>query len=345
MNNDFENNNLQNNDSQVSDFENSINEFSHTSVNGDVSAEKRKLIPSLLLRSFLIALCISLFGYAVFEVSSSTAETKEVEDLYEDIRPNFQNDTSGDGTVNKVTEGILPATNLLEPAPMYTLENMFNANGEYMNYIGDLESMDDLQRRSAYHRNYINFAKKYPDAYAWIYVSYTQIDYPVMKGDYTDYYLYHNYKGGSSSSGSITAESNLSDNYSANINNVIYGHCMKNGSMFRTLKTFMESANKHTLAKSMNIEIYTEEGLYVYKVLSGYRHDGSFFAKTIFSDRDDYLDFLDDAVARNTLRVNQKYSSNSRVCTLVTCANVSSNEDERYVLHGILTSFIPASML
>ncbi len=337
MNN--ENNNIHDNN-----FENSINSFSHNNVSGDITAEKRKIIPALLVRSVLIAICIGLFGYAVFMVASSVAETDEVEELYEDIRPDAQKPTV-DVPAKKPSAGILPATNLLEPAPMYTLQEMLNSNGEYMNYIGDLDSMDDLQRRSSYYRNYVSFAKKYPDAYAWIYVSYTQIDYPVMKGDYTDYYLYHNYKGNSSSSGSITAESNLSDNYSSNINNVIYGHCMKNGSMFRTLKTFMESANKHTLAKSMNIEIYTDEGLYIYEVLSGYRHDGSFFAQTIFSDSDDFLDFLDDAVSRNTLRVSKKYNSNSRVCTLVTCANVSSNEDERYVLHGILTSFIPASML
>ncbi len=330
---------------QDNNFENSINSFSHINVNGDITAEKRKLLPALIIRSCLIALCISLFGYAVFMVASGAKETNEVEELYEEIRPNANTQPS-DSTVNNTPyTGLLPATNLLEPAPMYTLQEMLNSNGEYMNYIGDMESMDDLQRRSSYYRNYLSFAKKFPDAYAWIYVSYTQIDYPVMKGDYTDYYLYHNYKGNASSSGSITAESNLSDNYASNINNVIYGHCMKNGSMFRTLKTFMESANKHTLAKSMNIEIYTKEGLYVYEILSGYRHDGSFFAKTIFSNSDDYLKFLDDAVSRNTLRVSQKYNSNSRVCTLVTCANVSSNEDERYVLHGILTSFVPASML
>ncbi len=339
--------NNQNENKQINEFQNSVEAFSHENINGDITAEKRKLIPILMVRSCLIALCIALFGYAVMMVASSMIENDEVEELYEEIRPNQEGNAATSDTQPKPNSSttIKPATNMLEPAPMYTLEEMLNSNGEYMNYIGDLESMNDLQRRSVYFRNYNQFAKKYPDAYAWIYVSYTQIDYPVMKGEYTDYYLYHNYKGASSSSGSITAESNLSDNYSSNINNVIYGHCMKNGSMFRTLKTFMESANKHTLAKSMNIEIYTKEGVYIYEVLSGYRHDGSFFAQTIFANGRDYLDFLDDAVSRNTLRVSPKYDENSRVCTLVTCANVSSNEDERYVLHGILTSFIPASML
>ncbi len=314
-------------------FEASVDGFSHRNVSGNIDDEKRAMLPNLITRCVLIALCIALFGYAVFMIASSAVETEEVNELYESVR------------AENLISAIKPATPLLEPAPMYTLQEMIDSNGEYQNYVGDITSLDDIERRSSYYRNYVKFSSKYEDAFAWIYVNYTEIDYPVMKGDYTNYYIFHNINGKESSSGSITAESNLSDNYDANLNTVIYGHCMKNGSMFRTLKTFLESANRNTLAKSMNIEIYTEDGLYIYKVLSGYRDDGAYFAKTTFGSTADYQKFLDTIVSKNTLRVSQKYNTSSKVCTLITCANVSSNEAERYVLHGILTSFIPASQL
>ena len=266
-------------------------------------------------------------------IGSNILETDATNELYESIR------------TDNLLSAIKHSTSLLEPASMYTFQEMLNSNGEYLNYIGGLTSMDDLARRSACYRNYLNQSARYPDTYAWVYVSYTAIDYPVMKGPDNDYYLYRNYKGEDARDGSIFAQSTLSDVYSENVNNVLYGHCMKNGLMFRTLKTFMESANRNTLARNMVIEIYTDEGLYIYDVLSGYRDDGSYFTKHIFTGTEQYLQFLDTITENNILSVRPKYDANSRICTLVTCANISSNEDERYVLHGILKTFVPASQL
>ena len=318
---------------KINRFEDSVSEFSHKNVNGSIKEDKRKMLPGLIARSILIAICIGIFGYAVFMIASSALETDEVNDLYDSIRP------------QNLSSAVKPSTPLLEPTPLYTLQEFIDANGDYKDYIGDIDSVEDQNRRSSYYRNYLTFLSNHQDAYAWIYVDNTKIDYPVMKGPYTNYYLSHDFNGKESSSGSITAETNLSDNFDTNMNTLIYGHCMKNGSMFRTLKTFMESANRNTLAKSMNIEIYTEDGLYIYKVLSGYRDDGNFFAQTLFLNTENYLEFLNKVVSHNTLRVSQKYDANSKICTLVTCANVTSNEDERYVMHGILTAFIPASQL
>ncbi len=314
-------------------FESSVDGFSHSDVRGDADADKRALIPGLIIRCVLIAVCIALFGYAIFMMVSSAVETDETNELYDSVR------------VETLESAVKPSTPLLEPTSLFTLQETLDANGEYKDYVGDVNSVEDQARRSAYYKNYMNFLSKYPDAYAWIYVDYTKIDYPVMKGPYTDYYLYKTFTGADSSAGSIVAETNMSNDFDANVNNVFYGHCMKNGSMFRTLKTFMESANRNTLAKSMNIEIYTNDGLYIYKVFSGYRNDGNYYSQTVFPSTEKYMEFLNKAASLNTLSVSQKYDENSRICTLITCANVTSNEEERYVLHGILTSFIPASQL
>lgn len=317
----------------ISAFETSVEQFSHINVNGDIDKEKREMLPSLIIRSVLIALCICMFGYATFMIGANIVESNAASDLYESIRT--------DAKVSAVKH----SPSLLEPASMYTFLEMLNANGDYLNYIGGLNSMDDMARRSACYRNFLNQRARYPDTYAWIYVDYTRIDYPIMKGPYNDYYMNKNYKGEDATEGSVTAHSSMSDVYSENTNNVFYGHCMKNGLMFRTLKTFMESANRNTLAKNMNIEVYAPEGLYIYQVMSGYRNDGSSFTKHVFDTDEQYIQFLDLIAERNTLRVAPSYNAQSKICTLITCANVSSNEDERYVVHGILKTFIPASQL
>lgn len=316
-------------------FLDSVDQFSHNDINGDYNERKRAMLPSLFIRCICIMLCISVFGYAVFQLASSALETEEANEFYEDLR------------ADSFISAVKPSPSLPEVHPMLTLKEMLDSNGELKNEIESdlIVSVEDTQRRSSIFRNYLNKTKKYPDMYAWIYVNFTDIDYPVMKGPYTNYYLDHTIDGVKSSYGSITADSNLSDIYNANMNNVIYGHCMKNGLMFRSLKTFMESAVKNTTAKAMNIEIYTEDGLYIYKVLSGYRDDDRFYERTIFANGSDFKDFLDEVVSRNELRVTNSYNENSRVVTLITCANVTSNDDERYVLHGVLTHFIPANQL
>ena len=314
-------------------FESSVLNYSHTDVKGDVSIEKKKILPSLIARSIIIAICIGLFGYAAFMIGANIVESDAADDMYASIR------------TENVASALKHSPALLEPAPMYTFKEMLNSNGDYQNYIGGLTSMEDLATRSDRFRNYKRIASQYSNTYAWVYVDYTKIDYPIMKAADNEYYLDKNYKGEYSKEGSIFADCVLSDVYSQNRNGVFYGHCMKNGLMFRTLKTFLESANKNTLAKTMNIEIYTDEGLYIYSVFSGYRDDGNIFIQNSFKDSEEYTQWLGTISSMNTLNVRPNYDANSKICTLVTCSNNTNNEDERYVLHGILRSFIPASQL
>jgi len=314
-------------------FEESVSEFSHLNLKGDPNADKRALLPSLIVRSIMIAICIGLLGYSVFMIASSAVETNIANDFYESFRAEAN------------ASAVKPSPSLLEPASLLTMKETLNAEGEAKNYVLGDDPIQDPQRRSSIFRNFINKSAKYPDMYAWIYVNHTKIDYPVMKGSYTNYYMEHDINHNISANGSITVESGLSDVYTENQNVVVYGHCMKNGMMFRTLKTFMESANRNTLAKDMSIEVYTKDGLFIYKVLSGYRHEDNAYAEICFEESDEFVRFLDLAVSRNELRVSANYSPESKVITLITCANVTSNEDERYVLHGVLSTFIPANLL
>lgn len=314
-------------------FESSVNDFSFENIKGNPDEDKRKLLPSLLMRSLIIAICIGLFGYAVFMIASSAVESNATNDFYDSLRAETN------------ASAVKPSPSLLEPASLPTMKEMLNADGEVKNYVLGDDPIQDPQRRSSIFRNFVNKSNQYPDMYAWIYVNHTKIDYPVMKGSYTNYYMEHDINGNVNANGCITADSALSDVYTDNLNNVLYGHCMKNGMMFRTLKTFMESANRNTLAKDMSIEVYTKDGLYIYKVLSGYRNDDDSYTETDFESPEEYKAFLEKVVSRNELRVSYGYSQESKIVTLITCANVTSNEDERYVLHGILTTFIPANQL
>ena len=314
----------------LSAFETSVSEFSAENI--ESKPEKgRKRLPGLLFESLIIALCIGVFGYAVMTIAIKVNDTRESESAYgELISENY------DSQVKR-------ASSMAEPQPIFTLQQTMDPGNTVNEYVDEVTGEDDIERRNRIYRSFINAKNQYSNLYAWIYVDNTRINYPVMKSDDNYYYLEHDFKGNKSASGSIYLSAELSGDIDANVNNLIYGHCMKNGTMFRTLKTFLEQANRNTLAKTMRIEIYTEKGIYIYRVLSAYRDEHFTFEKTIFADKAEYLSYLDTIAKMNTLKVTQPYNADSRICTLVTCANVSSKEDERYVMHGILTNIIPAS--
>ena len=316
-------------------FDSSLYSYSSENVTAESETAKKKKLRGLLLTSAVAFVLIAIFAYALFMLLSYSKETDENASAYEEIRPNPK----------AYDSEVAPATPLPEPMPMYNLMQTYNTNGSYPQYIDDPVPANEAQRRRSYYKNYLNFRASYDNAFAWVYVSHTNMDYPVMKELSDGYYLTHNYKGDTSSSGSIFTDMRTSDDYLSNRNVIIHGHCMKNGSMFRTLKTFMESANRNTLAKDMVVEIYRPEGLYIYSVLTGYRDDKGTFMRVSFADDDDYYKWLKTAVSNNKLSVSDKYDYGTKIVTLVTCANVSSNEDERYVLQCALKSFIPGDSL
>ena len=81
----------------------------------------------------------------------------------------------------------------------------------------------------------------YPDAVGWLYIPDTAINYPIMQGDDNDFYLHHAYDGSSLKSGSIFLDYRCENRFMNPIN-IVYGHNMRNGSMFAGLLKFSDSA-------------------------------------------------------------------------------------------------------
>jgi len=79
-----------------------------------------------------------------------------------------------------------------------------------------------------------------PDIVGWITVPYTNIDYPIVQARDNDYYLRRDLNGEYATPGTIFMDCRCAPDgadYS-----ILYGHNMKSGSMFGTLKRFGEKA-------------------------------------------------------------------------------------------------------
>ena len=78
------------------------------------------------------------------------------------------------------------------------------------------------------------------DVIGWIEVeAIPEISYPIVRGEDNDYYLHRTFKKANNSAGSIFVDYR-NGQYFGDCNTIVYGHNMKNGSMFGKLKWLTE---------------------------------------------------------------------------------------------------------
>lgn len=162
----------------------------------------------------------------------------------------------------------------------------------------------------------------------WIYIPNSVISYPLLQGQDNEKYLHKTYNGVDSIYGSIFVNNENSGDFS-DLHTVIYGHNMRNGSMFGSLKNYAEA---DYFKAHRNIYIFTEKGTYRYRVFSCHvtNATGKIY-KTVFDDSFSYTDLLDMAKSNTQIRTNLEVSELDKTITLSTC---TGNEETRFVVHG-----------
>ena len=168
------------------------------------------------------------------------------------------------------------------------------------------------------------------DVVAYIKVNNTNIEYPIVKTSNNNFYLNHSFDKSKNSRGWIFVDyKNKFDNTDKNI--VIYGHNMRDGSMFGSLKNILNE-EWYNNTKNMNITFLTENGNYIYKVFSIYKIESEdYYIKTDFSTDNEYQKFLNIIKERSIKNFDVKVKASDKILTLSTCAN---NNKYRVVLHA-----------
>lgn len=175
-----------------------------------------------------------------------------------------------------------------------------------------------------------------PDIYAWISIPGMDIEYPVCQSATDDdYYANHTVDGTEGLPGAIYTESvNLKD--FTDFNTVIYGHEMKNGTMFGTLKQYRDTTfmNEHS-----KILIYTPDSILTYEVFAAVTYSDRHILKnddfTDMDERQTYLDSIYDIRDLNSpIREDVQVDINSRLLTLCTC--IASQPNNRLLIEAVL---------
>ena len=178
--------------------------------------------------------------------------------------------------------------------------------------------------------------KENPDIYAWITIPDTGIDYPVLqKEDDDTYYLTHTAAKKQGLPGSIYSECQNQKDFS-DPNTVLYGHNMKNGSMFGTLDKYQD---KELFEQHPEFYLYLPDKILKYRIFSCYAgRTGSEGYRYHFPEAEDFQTFLDTVSSYRDYDTGTELSATDRIVTLSTCVN--SRRNYRYLVHGKLSSEI-----
>ena len=166
--------------------------------------------------AIIVVLAVALVGSAVY-LGSYFWEGKKSEDEYDKLRQDTMASTTATTEAsNAATEEFIPDPNDLVP------EETFPLNRDY---------------KAFYEKN------NNKDFVGWLRIDGTKLDYPVMQSPVSEanYYLYRDYNGDNSTRGSIYAREEC-DVFTPGDNVTMYGHNMKDGSMFAALNAYVDKS-------------------------------------------------------------------------------------------------------
>ena len=169
------------------------------------------------------------------------------------------------------------------------------------------------------------------DLVGWLLIDSLGISYPVVQTDNNDYYLHKTFEKKDNFAGCLFIEYQNHSDFSDN-NTIIYGHNMKNGSMFGKLRKILEDG---VYSKDPYFWIYTEEKVYKFHVFSARTVSVDSESYTLqFATPDDFQSYLNEVAGKSELKCDQvSVDANDKIVTLSTC---TGDESTRFVIQGKL---------
>ena len=163
----------------------------------------------------------------------------------------------------------------------------------------------------------------------WINIYNTYINYPVLQGDDNMYYLDKDMNSEYLISGSIFM--NYANDGFDDKNTVLFGHNMKNGTMFADLNKYKQ---KDFFYGNNNIDINNGNHL-EYEVFSVYITDAKDnYIQTNFENKSQYKEFLEKIQNKSIYQSDIEIDGDDKIITLSTCSYEFN--DARLVVHGRL---------
>lgn len=164
--------------------------------------------------------------------------------------------------------------------------------------------------------NTIDLSSLNKDFICWINIENTNIDYPVVQSNDNSYYLHRDIYGNYLYSGTTFLDYRADYRNSKNL--IIYGHNMKNTTMFSELEKFKK---KDFFNSNPTITLTDKNGERYYNAFAVLLVDKSFgYTIPDFNNDDEYSKFLNKICNSSIFKVKNKPTTSDQIITLTTCS-------------------------
>lgn len=170
----------------------------------------------------------------------------------------------------------------------------------------------------------VTLTAQYPDVKGWLFFENEDISYPIVQGVSDDQYIRTSYDGKSTRAGSIFMESLNSADFT-DAHTIIYGHNMKNRTMFGSLRNYVNHPKYYDYHKYFQIITVSSDGHVVknrYKVFAYGKTKSFSNVYTICKNHDaDFTHLLQYIQGNSTVSTDVPVYETDSIVTLSTCSS------------------------
>ena len=251
--------------------------------------KSKKVIKGKLISLIILLIMIPVLAFSTYKIVNYLIETPKTKNLIKEI-----NDTT------EVKE--------YESDEAEIIKSDEKPNTPYWNFIK--MNLIDVDFNSLKNTN--------SDTVAWLFVGGTNVNYPVVQTSDNEFYLNHSFDKKKNSGGWLFMDyRNDKNDYGRNT--IIYGHNMKNLTMFGTLKNLL-SKSWYNTEENRIIKMSSEKYNTLWQIYSVYTLETtSDYIQTEFSSDEEYQAFIDLVKGRSIANFNTSVTTSDKTLTLSTC--------------------------
>ena len=231
-----------------------------------------------------------------------------------------------------IIELILVVIFLFSCYKIFTKLNAYKTDGKTYDAVRQ-EYIEEVQKSPEnidYKGLYNKLKESNADYRGWITVENTDIDYPIVQGTDNDFYLKHDFNKKESISGCVFMD--YLNEVDKDDNIILYGHNMRNGSMFSKLQNFKKN---EFFYQNNKVIIKDEAGEHTYEVFSVYvLKPGDKLGKINYSSADEFNEYIKFIKNKSFYTSDIKVEKGDKILTLVTCTY--EIDDARTIVHAKL---------
>lgn len=169
------------------------------------------------------------------------------------------------------------------------------------------------------------------DFVGWLYYEPLELSYPIVRGNDNEYYTHYTFENENNSSGAIFLDFLNRPNFQ-DFNTIVYGHNMRNGTMFGSLKKLLN--DNSIIEKNPYFYIFTEDKAFMYEIASVYITNSESKTYDLIETEEDQSNYIEYIKSVSTWTWGKDIVPQDKIVTLSTCHGLHSTN--RTVVHGVL---------